>query len=75
MGIEEKKEPTFEQNLAELEEILHKLEAGEQKLEDSIMHYEQGMKLLKRCYKMLEELEGKVVKLVKDSEGGINEEP
>jgi exodeoxyribonuclease VII small subunit len=40
------KELTFEEQLKALEAIVQKLEQGEVPLEESIAHYEEGMKLI-----------------------------
>ena len=64
-----KKEKTFEESLAELEEIVEALEGGELPLEKSIKRYEDGVKLLKKCYGFLEKADKKIQKLVKSEEG------
>ena len=53
-------EPTFEQALASLEEIVHDLEAGRLGLADSLARYEEAVKLLKQCYAQLEQAERRV---------------
>ncbi|MFA4985669.1 MAG: exodeoxyribonuclease VII small subunit [Candidatus Brocadiia bacterium] len=65
----------FEELVSELETILKKLESGNLPLQESIELYERGTILLKVCYQMLGELEGKVVKLVRDAEGVLREIP
>ena len=44
----------FEAALAELEEIVHALEDGNIGLSDSLTRYEKGVRLLRRCYEMLD---------------------
>ncbi len=44
----------FEAALVELEEIVHVLEDGEIGLSDSLGRYENGVKLLRQCYGMLD---------------------
>ena len=66
---EKNSEKSFEQGLAELEEIVRKLESGEGNLEESIKLYEQGNKLLKQCEKKLNDAKLKVEKITKDSQG------
>ena len=38
---------TFEQALANLEEIIHRMESGEAPLESLVTHYQSGLKMLK----------------------------
>lgn len=44
----------FEAAMVELEEIVHTLEDGEIGLSDSLARYEKGVRLLRRCYEMLD---------------------
>ena len=60
---------SFEQALAELEEIVAKLEAGNVELEVSIGLYERGQALKTHCEALLQRAEAKVEKLVLDSSG------
>lgn len=60
----------FESALKELEKIALLIERGEMGLEDSIRHYERGMKLAGLCHKKLEEAEKKIEILQKISGGG-----
>jgi exodeoxyribonuclease VII small subunit len=50
----------FERSLAELETIVHDLEDGQLGLADALERYEQGIKHLKHCYKVLEAAERKI---------------
>ncbi len=65
---------TFEENMAELEEIAAKLENGDVTLDESLKLFERGIKLSKACQKKLEEAEKKVKILVGDSDGEMTEE-
>ena len=56
----EKPPPKFEDALSELESILHDLEEGQIGLEDSLGRYEQGVRLLKHCYGLLEKAERRI---------------
>lgn len=59
----------FEENLAEIDEIIERLESGDLSLTDSIKEYETAMKLLKKSSDLLNKAEGKVLKVVeKDDE-------
>ena len=60
---------SFEQALAELEEIVAKLEAGNVELEVSIGLYERGQALKTHCEQLLQRAEAKVEKLILDSSG------
>ena len=62
-------EPTFEQALAELEQIVQRLERGELPLEESLRLYEEGVRLSRLCHGKLEEAEGRIEVLLKDSRG------
>ncbi len=62
-------EPTFEQALAQLEQIVQKLERGELPLEESLRLYEDGVRLSRLCHGKLEEAEGRIAVLVKDARG------
>jgi len=50
----------FEEALAELQNIVGQLEDGELGLEDSMQQFEQGVSLLRTCYKTLEAAEQKI---------------
>ena len=62
-------EPTFEQALQQLEQIVQKLEKGELPLEESLKLYEDGIRLSRLCHGKLEEAEGKIEMLLKDARG------
>src|SRR5262249_46689763 len=55
--------PSFEQVLAQLEEIVRVLEAGDASLEESLAKYEQGVTLLKCGYDQLRLAEQKILLL------------
>jgi exodeoxyribonuclease VII small subunit len=63
---------SFEQAMAELEEIVKKLEKGELTLEDSINCFQRGVELTKYCSKKLDEAERSITMLI-ESEKGIME--
>jgi exodeoxyribonuclease VII small subunit len=60
---------SFEQALAEVEEIVHDLEEGKIGLADALQRYEQGVQLLKDCYQLLEKAERRIQLL-----SGVDEE-
>lgn len=62
---------SFEENLHAVDEIISKLEGGKLSLEDSIKSYEKAMKLLKASSDVLNEAEGKVLKVIESNSGDI----
>jgi exodeoxyribonuclease VII, small subunit len=70
------KDMTYEQAVAELEEIIRKLESGEASLDDSIALYSRGMELSKFCKDKLDAIEKKISILGQDgkSESAFGEE-
>jgi exodeoxyribonuclease VII small subunit len=54
---------SFEQALAELEQILRDLEDGTTTLEESLARYERGVGLLKHCYAQLQVAEHRIAQL------------
>lgn len=67
---------TFEQSLAELEQIVAKLEGGKLGLGDSLAAYEQGVSRLNGCYQQLKHAERRI-ELVQslDADGRANTVP
>lgn len=59
-----KEDVKFEDNLAELENIVHKLESGDVALEDAIAEFQKGMKISETLKKTLNEAEETLVKIV-----------
>jgi exodeoxyribonuclease VII small subunit len=53
----------FEEALAELEQIVGRLESGQGSLDDAIKGYERGSDLKKHCQKKLDEARMKVEKI------------
>ena len=66
---------SFEQALAELEQIVAKLESGQAPLEDSIRMYERGAALKAHCEKRLEAARLRVEKIVVGEAGSVGAEP
>ena len=60
---------SFEAALKQLEDVVQKLEKGELPLEESLRLYEEGIRLSRFCHAKLEEAEGKIEQLMKDSRG------
>lgn len=59
-------ELSFEEALANLEEIVKKLETGEVPLDDAISEFNKAMKLAKTCDDKLKNSEDAITKLVGD---------
>ncbi len=65
----------FEQAMAELEDIVRKLESGEAPLEQAIELYEQGNVLQTRCEKLLQNAQLKVEEVYKSKDGKTTTKP
>ena len=63
--------PKFEAALQRLEQIVQKLEKGELPLEESLVLYEEGIRLSRLCHAKLEEAEGRIELLMKDARGDL----
>ena len=55
--------PSFEEALAELDQIVRALEDGTTTLEEGLAQYERGVALLKGCYAQLAAVEQKITLL------------
>ena len=66
---------SFEQALAELEQIVARLESGQAPLEDSIQMYERGAALKAHCEARLEAARLRVEKIVVGAAGAQGVEP
>lgn len=58
------KEKKFEENLADLEVIVQKLENGDVALEEAISEFQKGMQLSKELQKTLDQAEKMLVKVM-----------
>jgi len=75
-----KASPSFEQSLAELENIVQNLEQGELSLEESMLLFERGLSLSKLSQEKLQKAEQKVKILLaqqqpKLTDFDLNEQP
>lgn len=68
-------QPSFEQALKELEEIVRKLETGELSLDESISLYERGQKLKAECEARLANARARIELIQQGSGGDINARP
>ena len=63
------KRPTFEKDMGRLEELVKKLESGELSLEESLVAFEEGMKLAESLGKVLDKAQERVQKLTRGEQG------
>ncbi len=66
---------SFEDALAELEQIVRGLENGQQKLADAIAAYERGAALRQHCEAKLTEAEARVAAIVQNADGSLSTRP
>ena len=59
----------FEQAMKRLEEIVEQMESGDLPLEDLIVRYEEGMKLVKVCQERLASAEQRIEVITRNSAG------
>ena len=64
-----KKEPTFEESLARLEEIVGEMEQGELNLQDLVLRYSEGVTLANQCTQSLSRAEKAMDLLLQDKDG------
>lgn len=62
-------EPNFETAMDRLEAIVDQMESGKLLLEDLIVRYEEGMKLVKVCQERLASAEGRIQIITRDHPG------
>jgi exodeoxyribonuclease VII small subunit len=66
---------SFEEQLTALESVVERLERGDLTLEDSVLLFEEGLKLSEACKKELEAAEGKIQVLMNRGNGKMTAEP
>lgn len=66
---------SFEDALAELQDLVKRLERGDNKLDDAIKAYERGAALKRHCEAKLREAQLKVEKIVLSQDGSVGVEP
>jgi len=64
-------EKSFETSLAELEQIVGRLESGDLPLEESLELFEKGIKLSRECRTRLTNAERRIEILMKDADGNL----
>jgi exodeoxyribonuclease VII small subunit len=69
-------QPSFEEALSQLETIVLELEEGQIGLAEALARYEEGVKLLKQCYQLLQRAERRIEVLNRvDLDGNATCEP
>ncbi len=61
----------FDEAVAKLETIIDQIEAGEVGLEESLVQYEQGAKLIEHCRLILSRAEQRIAELTADHAGRL----
>lgn len=65
----------FEEAYGALEEVVSRLEAGAETLDEALELYEEGNRLAQHCATLLEQAELRVRQLREREDGGFDEEP
>ena len=74
--MSKEKPQTFEESVAQLEQIVAAIESGQIGLEESLAKYEQGMDLVKKCRSILDRAEKRIEQLTQSADGtGLSAEP
>ena len=68
------KNPTFEENMYRLEQIVRAMERGAVPLEESLKMFREGTALVQTCSKLLDEAELQVKKIATAADGSPVEE-
>ncbi len=68
-----KKTPSFEQALAELEELVQAMESGDLSLEKLMENYAKGVELSKLCMTALDRAEKAMDVVLKEKDGVVEE--
>ena len=66
------KKLSFERAMEELESIVTRLEGGKVPLEESVVIYERGESLKRRCEELLRQAEVRVEKITIDANGEVS---
>ncbi len=65
----------IDQDIKKLDELAKKMEAGELSLEEALKTFQEGIELIRRCSKTLEEAELKVKEIMRQPDGTFEEKP
>lgn len=66
---------TFEQAFQQLEDTVHRLEAGDLPLDEALALFERGTELAEVCDRLLNEAELRVRQIFPDAAGGLDAAP
>ena len=66
-------EPKFEENMAALENIVKRMEAGDVSLQELMQNYSEGIELAKKCQADLDRAEKTIDLLISEDNGQIRE--
>jgi exodeoxyribonuclease VII small subunit len=66
---------TFEQRLEQVKSIIERIEGGQQSLEDSVLQYESGIRILNDLEKELSEMKRRITVLQERPDGSLAETP
>ena len=66
--------PTFEENMQRLEQIVRAMERGDVPLEESLKLFQEGTELVRKCGKILDEAQLQVKKISAAADGTPVEE-
>lgn len=69
----ENKVLSFEEGMAQIEQIVKKLDTGNVTLDESLRLFEEGSRLIHNCSQQLKGYEQRVVRLVKGADGAPQE--
>ena len=72
--LKEIEQMTFEEAMKEFEEIVKKIDSGQESLESSLQAFERGSKLKAYCEKKLQEARFKLEKILQQADGVITTE-
>jgi exodeoxyribonuclease VII small subunit len=65
----------IDQDIKKLDELARKMESAELPLEESLLLFNDGIQLIRKCTKTLEEAELKVKEILATPGGGFEEKP
>lgn len=64
-----KKNPTFEENMQRIEQIVHTIEQGDIPLNESLKLFQEGTDLVRKCQELLDNAELQVKEISKADDG------
>jgi len=73
--INGKSNQSFENAYSSLEDIVKRMEQGEQDLEGSLKDFEQGIQLIKQCHEYLQQAEQRIQTIQQNEDGAISGQP